>query len=67
MEVIVRNAKQGALDSATITLTSIVSKTSKLLSHMNNKDTVKLTSSRENYRDIIKLLVALQVKLKPTN
>lgn len=45
MEVIVRNAKQEALDSATISLTSMVSKPLVLLSHMNCNETVKLTSS----------------------
>lgn len=45
MEVIVRNAKQEALDSATISLTCMASKPSKLLSHVNYKDTGKLTFS----------------------
>lgn len=45
MEVIVRNAKQGALDSATISLTSMESKPSMLSSHMNCKDSAKLACS----------------------
>lgn len=38
MEAIVENVKQGALDSATISLTILVSKPSMLLSHMSYKD-----------------------------
>lgn len=59
MKVIVKKAKQGALDSATNSFTSMVSKSWMLLSHMNYKDCVN------GKWEIIKLLVTYRRNSSP--
>lgn len=69
MEVIVRNAKQGALVSATIShITACIKAFSGVIAHeLQGQCQAGIFHSRKMMGDIIKLLTALQGKLEPTN